>query len=29
MFDAYRNSDDFLHYDRDQFRACAVAATAP
>ena len=26
MFEAYRNSGDFLPYDRDQFRACAVAA---
>ncbi len=26
MFEAYRNSGDFLPYDREQFRACAVAA---
>jgi superfamily II DNA or RNA helicase/HKD family nuclease len=28
MFEAYRNSGDFLPYDRDQFRACAVAANS-
>jgi superfamily II DNA or RNA helicase len=28
MFEAYRNSGDFLPYDREQFRACAVAATS-